>query len=165
MTTTFVDSSFAANKVNRRSHCGHILFVNRAPVKWYSKRQQTVETSAFLAEYLAMKLCIEDVEFLRFKLKMFGIPLSKDKPSTYILCDNESVVKIASNVESSLNKKHSAVAYNFTRSNVAAGVCKIAWIPNGGEYCRRDDQATPGGHKRIFVWELDVLIRRQELYK
>ena len=131
VTTAFVDSSFASNKVNRRSHCGHILFVNRAPVKWYSKRQQTVETSAFSAEYLAMKLCIEDIEFLRFKLRMFGIPMNADKPSTYILCDNDGVVKNSSNVESSLNKKHSAVAYNFTRWNVAAGVCKVAWIPSG----------------------------------
>ena len=37
----------------------------------------------------------------------------------------------SSNVESSLNKKHSAVAYNFTRWNVAAGVCKVAWVPCG----------------------------------
>ena len=35
------------------------------------------------------------------------------------------------NVESSLNKKHSAIAYHFSRWNVAAGVCTIAWIPTG----------------------------------
>ena len=33
-TTAFVDSSHGANKVTRRSHSGHILFVNLAPVKW-----------------------------------------------------------------------------------------------------------------------------------
>ena len=62
---------------------------------------------------------------------MFGIPISEDQPATVILCDNESVVKNTSNVESSLNKKHSAIAYHFSRWNVAAGVCNIEWITTG----------------------------------
>ena len=41
--------------------------------------------------------------------------ISEDQPATVILCDNESVVKNTSNVESSLNKKYSAIAYNFSR--------------------------------------------------
>jgi hypothetical protein len=129
-TMAFVDASHAANKVTRRSHSGHILFVNRAPVKWMSKRQQTVETSAFSSEFIALKHCIEDIEQLRFKLRMFGIPIENDEP-TYILCDNEGVVKNSSNVESTLNKKHSAIAYHFARWNVAAGVISVAWIPTG----------------------------------
>ena len=131
VTTTFVDSSHGANRVTRKSHSGHILFVNRAPVKWYSKRQPTVETSAFSSEFLAMKYCIEDIEYLRFKLRMFGIPISEDNHPTYILCDNERVVKNSSLVESTLNKKHSAITYNFARWNVDAGVCLMAWIPTG----------------------------------
>ena len=47
---------------------------------------------------------------------------------TYIFADNESMVKNASKVESTLNKKHSEVAYHFTRWNVAAEVCTIGWI-------------------------------------
>ena len=76
--TAFVDSSHGDNKVTRRSHSGHILFVNSAPVKWLSRRQQTVETSAFSYELIALKQCIEDVGHLRFKLRMFGIPIHDD---------------------------------------------------------------------------------------
>ena len=94
-----------------------------------SKRKQTVETIAFSSEFMALKQCIEDVEHLIFKLQMFGIPTSEDQPATVTLCDNESVVKNTSNVESSLNKKHSAIAYNSSRWNVASGVFTIAWIP------------------------------------
>ena len=133
ITTGFVDSSHAANKKDRRSHSGHLLFVNRAPIKWYSKRQQTVETSAFSSEFLALKGCIEDVNHLRFKLRMFGVPLIKDPitnldHATNIFCDNEGVVKNSTNVDSTLNKKHSSVAYHFTRWSVAAGICTLAWI-------------------------------------
>ena len=61
---------------------------------------------------------------------MFGIPIYNDEP-TYIPCDNNSVVTNTSNVESSLNKKHSSIAYHFSKWNVAVGVCKVAWVPTG----------------------------------
>ena len=112
-TSAYCDSSHGANKVTRRSHSGHILFVNSAPVKWLSRRQQTVETSAFSSEFIALKQCIEDVEHLRFKLRMFGIPIffhDGESDAILIFCDSESVVTNTSNVESSLNKKHSSIA-------------------------------------------------------
>ena len=99
---------------------------------WNSKQQKTVETSAFSAEHIALKVCIEAIEGLRYKTRMFGIPLCckgeiEDKPA-YIFCDNESVVKNTSNVDSTLSKKHSSVAYHFNRSTVAAGIARVAWI-------------------------------------
>ena len=62
---------------------------------------------------------------LRFKLRMFGVPL--DGP-TKVLCDNESVVKNSFLLSSTLNKKHSSIAYRSVRWNVAAGVIVMAWI-------------------------------------
>ena len=126
-TTAFVDASHAANKVTRRSHSGYVVFINRAPIVWYSKRQQTVETSTFSAEFIALKVCLEPIEHLRFKLRCFGIPLSSGEP-THVFCDNESVVKNTTNVESTLNKKHSSVAYHHCRWSVAAGVITLAHI-------------------------------------
>ena len=70
----FVDASHGANKVTRISHSGYALFINRAPIKWMRKRQQTLETSAFSSDFIDLKQCIQDVEQLRFKLGMFGIP-------------------------------------------------------------------------------------------
>ena len=62
---------------------------------------------------------------------MFAIPIHDNGEPTHILCDNDSVVTNTSNVKSSLNKKHSSIAYHFSRWNVATGVCKIAWVPTG----------------------------------
>ena len=89
--TAFVDASYASNKVIRRSHSGYIVFVNRAPIVWYRKKQNTVESSVFSAEFISMKVCIEALEGLRFKLRMFGVPLPKGEPC-HVFCDNESVV-------------------------------------------------------------------------
>ena len=128
VTAAFVDASHAANEVTWRSHSRHIVFVNGAPVKWHSERWNTVETSAVSSGFTAMKHCIKDVECSRFELRMFGIPLDEHKPETRILCDNEAVVKNSSEVESTLSKKHSAVACHFARWNVAAKVCLVGWI-------------------------------------
>ena len=56
---------------------------------------------------------------------MFGIAI--DAPAN-ILNDNISVVKNSSNLESTLNKKHSLVAYHLVRWNIVAEVIKVGWI-------------------------------------
>ena len=123
--TAYVDASHASNKKTRRSHTGFLIFINRAPIHWYSKRQQTVETSAFSSEFIAMKVCVETIRGLRYKLRMFGIPIDD---AAHIFCDNESVVNNCTKMESVLNKKHSSLAYHMTRWAVAAGEISIGWI-------------------------------------
>ena len=86
-----------------------------------------MEASTFSSEYIALKTCIEAIETLRFKLKMFGIPMEEGDP-TNIYCDNESLVTNSSNVEYMLNKKHNSVVFHYTRWNVAAGIIAITWI-------------------------------------
>jgi hypothetical protein len=128
-TSAFVDASHAANRRTRRSHTGYVIFVQSAPIIWFSKRQNTVEASTFGSEFIAMKTCIEAITHLRYKLRMFGIPI---RGPTDIYCDNESVVKNSSLVESTLNKKHNSIAYHYVRWNVAADVVLISWID--GQY-------------------------------
>ena len=126
--TAYVDASHAANKVNRRSHTGYLIFAQRAPIVWYSKLQKTVESSAFGAEFIAMKTLVEQNRALRYKLRMFGIPITGP---TRVLCDNESVVKNSSKFESTLNKKHNAIAYHMTRWATAAKEIIVGWIKSG----------------------------------
>jgi hypothetical protein len=107
--TCFVDSDHAGNRVTRRSHTGILIFLNRAPIIWFSKAQNTVETSTFGSEFVAMRIAVELIEALRYKLRMFGIPL---EGPTNVLCDNQSVVTSASTPESVLKKKHNSIAYH-----------------------------------------------------
>jgi hypothetical protein len=119
----FVDADHAGCKVTRRSHTGVIIFVNRAPITWYSKRQNTVESSTFGSEFVAMKTAVDMVEGLRYKLRMMGVEIAG---ATNVFCDNESVVKNSSNPESTLKKKHNAIAYHRTREAIAAGMIRVA---------------------------------------
>ena len=122
-TSCFVDADHAGCKVTRRSHTGVIIYVNRAPILWFSKRQNTVESSSFGSEYIAMRIGIEMIEGLRYKLRMMGVPL--DGP-TSVFCDNNAVVINSTHTESMLKKKHAAINYHRTREAIAAGTIRVA---------------------------------------
>ena len=122
-THCFVDSDHAANTVTRRSQTGLLLVVNRAPVTWFSKRQNTVETSTFGSEFINMKTAVQHVEALCYKLQMFGIPM---EGPTNVFCDNEAVFKNTSIPDSTLKKKHMSICYHQAREEVAAHTMWVA---------------------------------------
>ncbi len=70
------DSDHAGEQRTRCSHTGYLIFCNMALIDWVSKRQPTIETSVFSAEFVAMKHGIEKLRGLRYKLRMMGVPLS-----------------------------------------------------------------------------------------
>jgi hypothetical protein len=77
-----------------------------APIVWFSKRQPTVESSVFGAEFVAMKNGIETTQGLRYKLSMMGVAI--DGP-TYIYGNNMSVVHNTQRPKSVLKKKSNAI--------------------------------------------------------
>jgi hypothetical protein len=54
-----VDSDHAGDKVIRRSRSGYIIYANSAAILWTSKRQGTIESLVFGAEFVAMKVGLE----------------------------------------------------------------------------------------------------------
>jgi hypothetical protein len=125
----FCDACHATDLITRRSTTGIIIFVQGTPILWYSKRQNTIETSTFGSEFVALKIATEMVEGFRYRLRMMGIPIN-GPVNTF--CDNDSVVKNVTNPASTLAKKHNAIAYHKVRESVAAEVQRIAFEP--GKY-------------------------------
>ena len=109
--------------MTRRSQSGILIFCNRAPIIRYSKRQNTVDTSTFGSEFQVIRNAVELTEALRFKLRMFGVPVDG---ATNVFCDNEAVYKNTSLPESTLKKKHHSIAYHRCREAVAAGTVRVA---------------------------------------
>jgi hypothetical protein len=124
--------------------------VNRAPILWFSKRQNTVETSTFGSEFIAARIAVELIEGLRYKLRMFGIPI--DGP-TNVYIDNESVVLNITHPESPLKKKHNAIAYHRVREAVASETICIAYEPSETNLADILTKLLPG-------WKLKELCRR-----
>ena len=121
-THCFVDANHTGKTVNRLSQNGILLFCNRSPIIWHSKRHNMVETSTFGSEITAMKKVVELIEALRYKLRIFNVPI---EGPTNIYCDNEAVCRNYSTPESTLKKKHHSIAYHHNHEAVADGTCCI----------------------------------------
>jgi hypothetical protein len=117
--TVFIEADHAGDVVTRRSRTGVLVYLNRAPILWYSKKQNSVETSTFGLEYIALKTGIEIISVLRYKLRMMGISLDGH---AHVRVDNMFVVKNTSVPESTLKKKSNAIAYHFVSEAVAANI-------------------------------------------
>ena len=122
----YVDANHAGNIANRRSHSGIIIYVNNAPIIWYSKCQNTVEATSFGSNFVALKISTEIIEALRYKLRCFGIPV--EGPAE-VFCDNMPVVNNSSIPTSLLKKRHNDICYHRVGEAQAAGIIQVGWIP------------------------------------
>jgi len=122
----FVDAAHADDLMTRRSTTGILIFVNGTPIRWYSKRQNTVETSTYGSEFVAMRIAAEMTISLRTELRLLGIPIVGP---TNVFCDNQSVVIQTTIPSSVLKKKHNSIAYHKVRECVAAKILRIAKEP------------------------------------
>jgi len=120
-----VNSDHAGDTKTRCSRTGFLIFCNLSPIIWMSKKQATIETSVFGAEFVAMKDRIKTLRGLRYKVRMMGIPLTG--PS-YIYGDNKSQVTSSSQPESTLKKKCISICYHAIRESVAMGESLITHI-------------------------------------
>ena len=83
--TCFVDANHRGNLKDRKNQTGVLIFVNKSPIHWYSKSHTMVEASTFGAQFCAMNTALEMIETLRYKLRMFGIPV--EGPANFY-CNN-----------------------------------------------------------------------------
>jgi len=143
-TICFVDADHAGDRVSRRSRTGYLIFLNRALIDWFSKKQNSVETSVFGSEFCALKTATEKIIALRYKLRMMGVPL---EDPTFVRVDNMSVVYNSSIPQSVLKKKSNSIAYHFVREAAAAGIIQVDYEPtntNLADICTK----TQAGPKR-----------------
>ena len=74
--TCFLHANHEGNMKDWKSQTCVLIFINKSPIYWYIKSQTTVGASTFGAKFCAMKIAVEIIEALRYKLRMFGITAS-----------------------------------------------------------------------------------------
>lgn len=118
----FFDASHSSCLLTRRSTTAVMMFMNSTPVKFYSKRQNAVETSTFGSEMVAGRIAVDLTVELRYNLRMLGVPVSG---TTVLFGDNKSMITNTSLPHSTLKKRSNANAYHRVREAVAAGIVSI----------------------------------------
>ena len=118
MTTTFVDAKLMRHIITGRSCTGIIHLLNKAPIDWFSKRQNTVETATYGSEFVVARTAVHQIVHLRSTLRILGVPLTE--PS-WLFGDNLSVVNSATMPSEKLLKRQNILNFHRVREAQAAG--------------------------------------------
>ena len=112
-----VDADHASDTVTRRSRTGILVYLkNCSLVHWLSKEQDSIESSSFGAEFIAVKQCCEYLHGLRYKIRMMGIPY--DQPSHIY----------GTMPDSTLKKKSLSITYHLVHEGSARGEWRTAYV-------------------------------------
>ena len=123
--STIFDASHASDLVTRRSVTGAIIQVNKTVIKTYCKRQNTVESSTYGSELVAVRIAVDLTIESRYILRTLGVPIYK---TSLLYGDNQSVITNTTLPSSVLKKKHCAIAYHRVREAVAALIVNFVHI-------------------------------------
>jgi hypothetical protein len=130
---------------------GFVIYLNMAPIVWFSKHPPTVESRVFGAEFVAMKNGIETCCGLRYKLITMGVTLSGP---TYVYGDNMSVFHNTRRPESVLKKKSNSICYHAVRESAAMGESisgYVLYVENPADIFTK---VVPGGQRRNHLIHL-----------
>ena len=159
--TGYVDADHAHDLVTRRSVTGELILLNSTPIKWYSKWQNTVETSTYGSELVAARIATELIMEMRYKLRMLGTPILG---SAALYGDNQSVVLNTTVPSSALKKK--IKFYCLPSGTRGRGCRNHAFLPysNYWEYCVRThktngSQGSLQTYQGIIIWKRTQYLR------
>ena len=140
-----VDADHASDTATRRSRTGFVVHLNSALVCWWSKKQNSVESSSFGSEFVAMKQCCEYLRGLRCQLRMMGVPV--EGPAC-VYGDNQSVLANATIPDSTLKKKSQSIACHFVREGAARDEWRTAYVNTNENEADLLTKQLPSGEKR-----------------
>jgi len=143
-TITWVDANLYHDLLTGRSVTGVIHTVNQTPIDFFSKKQNTVETSTYGSEFCAARTATEQLMDLRTTLRFMGIPIEH----SYMFGDNKSVVDSGSIPHSKLNKRHTALSFHRVREAIAAGIMWFYHVP--GPENPADLLSKHWGHQQVW---------------
>ena len=136
--------------------------MNKALVQWLSNNQYMIQTSVFGAEFVVIKIGMETLRGLRYKLRMMGIPLSDQ---SLIYGDNMSVIHNKQRPEYTLGKKRNSICYHAIRQSFSMGESMTAWVPTGENTADSFTKVLYGSKQRHIVGNVmrDIYDEHQKL--
>ena len=140
----FVDADHGGDKVTRRLQTGMILLGNSEPLVWYSKRQNTVESSTFGTEFVALRIATEMISFFPYMLQM----------STGRTCEcflrQRGCLSKRHICRVQVKAKHNSICFHLVREAIAAGKMVVFKVDEKENLANLLTKSVPG-HRRKFL--------------
>ena len=121
----YFDANLMHDVLTGKAVTGCVHFANKTPIMWYSKKQATVETATYGAEFIAGRTCIEQIIDLRNTFRYLGVPIHD---ISYMFGDNESMINSSAFPYARLQKRHNILSYHYVRSQMAKGYIALHHI-------------------------------------
>ena len=124
-----VDFDHAHDQVTRKSLTGFIGFVGSTPVTWGSKRQGSISSSTYTAEFFALSTAADESIGLRYMLQCLDCNvLTNGSCPTRIFGDNLSVILNVQNPAADLSKRYVAISFHVVCEAITAGITTAYWL-------------------------------------
>jgi hypothetical protein len=121
----YSDSDFAMDKDDRKSVSGYIIFLNKFPITWSSKKQPCVSTSTQQAELIAMCEAVKEMKFLHFLLEDLKLNIHLN---LILYGDNNAAIQMCQNESQHDKSKHIEIKYFYIREQVKSGNLQLAYV-------------------------------------
>jgi hypothetical protein len=134
----YSDSDYASCKIDRKSTLGTCQLLGRSLVSWSSNTQNSVTLSIAEAKYVSTGNCCAQLLWMKQTLLDYGVKFD----CIPLLCDNESAMKIATNLVQHKITKHIDIRHHFLRDHVSKSDIVMEGV-------RTDDQLVDICHTRF----------------
>ena len=153
----FFDSDHAHDLKTKRSCTRIIIYVGSTPVSWSSKRQTSIQTSSYGAEFMAGKTAHEGVISIRYMLWCLGVWV---KGPTNLYGDNQLTLQSSTLIDSECKKKHIPIAYHKMQECVAARIVNPVKVDTkknlSDSPTKRYNVEDPPFSEWCVLWTVDV---------
>ncbi|KAJ9566346.1 LOW QUALITY PROTEIN: hypothetical protein OSB04_002312 [Centaurea solstitialis] len=127
----FCDSSHNIDLDDGRSTTGHIFYLGKSPITWYSQKQETVALSSCEAEYMAASSASCQAVWLR---ELLAEVTGSEAQEVTLKIDNTSGIALVKNPVFHGRSKHIKSRYHYIRELVEAKEIMVEHV-NGKEQC------------------------------
>ncbi len=143
-----VDSNHAGEKLTWCLQTEFLIFLNMSLIKWLSQKQPTIESSVFGAGFVAIKLGMDALQGIWYKLCMMVVPIARP---TYIYGDNMPIIHNTQWPESTLKKKNLSICYHTVREVVVFGEILMPHVWTKNNYADFMTKVTYGQKRQHLV--------------
>ncbi|KAI3702935.1 hypothetical protein L6452_28689 [Arctium lappa] len=147
---------YLVDKDDYISTTGYVVYLDRNPISWISKKQRTIARSSTEAEYRAIASITAEVLWVLNLLTELGHQ-SVVQPS--IFCDNTGATFVAANPKFHSKMKHLGLDYHFVRENVQNGTLRVSHISSKDQLADALTKPLPRTAFQTFVSKIDLHLR------